>query len=185
MSGGIQFHVLATKTLQFSFLPSKRWSGRQKLKKNQIRMREDISQNRQRWPLSPFFFSFLFFPRFPFFLFLLADLRKQRHGSPISSRKPIVWNSKRDANFISFPHIFFQFPTLKMFEDWIFCYMHWRDGQIPLGEISQVPFDSLNCYAPILRRKHKQTYSVLLPGTVEFNSAAILRKASLEHWTNL
>ena len=72
-----------------------------------------------------------------------------------------------------------------MFEDWIFCYMHWRNGQIPLGEISQVPFDSLNCYAPIFRRKHKQAYSVLLPGTVEFNSAAILRKASLEHWTNL
>ena len=82
-------------------------------KKKQIRMREDISQNRQRWPLSPFFFSFLFFPRFPFFLFLLADLRKQRHGSTISSRKPIVWNSKRDANFISFPHIFFQFPYPK------------------------------------------------------------------------
>lgn len=80
-----------------------------------------------------------------------------------------------------FPTFSSNFPTLKMFEDWIFCYMHWRDGQIPLGEISQVPFDSLDCYAPILRRKHKQTYSVLLPGTVEFNSAAILRKASLEH----
>ena len=155
-----------------------------KIENNEIRMREDISQNQQRWPLSPFFFS-SFFPRFPFFLSLLAELRKQRHGSPISSRKPIVWNSKRDANFTSFPHIFSAFPTLKMFEDWIFCYMHWRNGQIPLGEISQVPFDSLNCYAPIFRRKHKQAYSVLLPGTVEFNSAEILRKASLEHWTNL
>ena len=35
-----------------------------------------------------------------------------------------------------------------MFEDWIFCYMHWRDGQIPLGEISQVPLDSLNFTRP-------------------------------------
>ena len=60
-----------------------------KIENNEIRMREDISQNQQRWPLSPFFFS-SFFPRFPFFLSLLAELRKQRHGSPISSRKPIV-----------------------------------------------------------------------------------------------
>ena len=54
-------------------------------------------------------FPFFFFC-FPFFLFLITELRKQRHGSPISSRKPKVWNSMQDANFISFFLIFF-FPS--------------------------------------------------------------------------
>ena len=40
-------------------------------------MREEILQNRIRWILS-------------FFLFLIIELRKQRLGSPILSRKPKV-----------------------------------------------------------------------------------------------
>ena len=102
-------------------------------------MREEILQNRIRWILS-------------FFLFLIIELRKQRLGSPILSRKPKVWNSKQDANFVSFPHIHFPFPYPKdvwrqvpCFRLDFFCYMHERDGQmIPLGEISQVQLDSLN-----------------------------------------
>ena len=60
-----------------------------------------------------FFPLFFFFFCFPFFLFLTTELRKQRHGSPISSRKPNVWNSMQDANFISFFLIFFPFSYLK------------------------------------------------------------------------
>ena len=107
--------VVATKMLQFSFLPSKRWSGRQKLKIPRFVCEKTFYKIGYAG-----FFPFFFF--FPFFLFLITELRKQRRGSPILSRKPKVWNSKRDVNLISFPHIHFPFPYSKYVWRQVLCF---------------------------------------------------------------